>query len=381
MLVFEQIVDFIRKQFPNRDFIPLHEPVFSGNEKKYVLDTIDSTFVSSVGKYVDDFEKQLAKFTGAKYAAAIVNGTSALHLALLVVGVKRDEEVITQALSFIATSNAISYIGAHPCYLDVDKDTMGLSPEALTEFINKNTFTKEGKIYNKSTGRRISACVPMHTFGFPCRIDEIVKICEQHSIHVIEDAAESIGSYYKGVHTGTFGALGVFSFNGNKTITCGGGGAIITNNEKYALFAKHLSTQAKMPHKWEFNHDHIGYNYRMPNINAALACAQLEQLNHLVSLKRKLSRQYATFFRSLKIQFIEEGEEMKANYWLNAIMLDDSEQRDAFLTYTNNRQVMTRPIWNLLNELNMFRNCYSDALENSKWISDRLVNIPSSASY
>lgn len=374
---FQKVVAFVKEQYSNKDFISLHEPVFIGNEKKYVNDAIDSTFVSSVGAYVNRFEEMMVEITGAKYAIAIVNGTNALHLGLLLADVKRDDEVLSQALTFIATANAISYIGATPVFVDVDKETLGMSPEALSNFLETNAELRTDGSYNKATGKKIAACVPMHTFGMPCKIDEIASICEQWKINLVEDAAESLGSYYKGRHTGVFGKVGIFSFNGNKTVTCGGGGALITNDEAIAKRAKHLTTQAKVPHKWEFVHDEIGYNYRMPNLNAALACAQLEQLAMFVENKRALATKYNALFRALSISFVNEPVNTKANYWLNAVLLKDRTERDEFLTYCNDNGVMTRPIWELMSRLEMFKHCQTDSLANSIWIADRLVNIPS----
>lgn len=377
---FSAITNFVRAQFQQPEgFIPLHAPHFGGNEKKYLNDCIDSTFVSSVGEYVNRFEAMMAEITGAKYAIAIVNGTNALHMALLLCGVQREDEVISQALTFIATANAISYIGAQPVFVDVDADTLGMSPDALRQFLENNAEKRpDGFTYNKTSGKRIAACVPMHTFGLPCRIDEIAAICGEWNIALVEDAAESLGSYYKGQHTGVFGKIGTFSFNGNKTVTCGGGGAIITNDEALAKQAKHLTTQAKVPHRWEFRHDHIGYNYRMPNLNAALACAQLEQLEEILNSKRELALAYQDFFSGTDINFISEIPEAKANYWLNAILLKDRATRDAFLTYSNDNGIMTRPVWELMTDLPMFEHCQQDELENSRMIADRLVNIPSS---
>ncbi|MBL7890826.1 MAG: LegC family aminotransferase [Bacteroidia bacterium] len=376
--MFKDTVDFIKKQFPGQDFIPLHEPRFLGNEKKYLLDCIDSTFVSSVGKYVDDFEKQIAHYTGAKYAVAAVNGTAALHMAMIVAGVKRDDLVITQPLSFIATCNAISYIGAKPLFVDVDADTLGLSAEKLKQYLTEFAIKKGNESFHKITGQRISACVPMHTFGHPCRIDEIATICTEYGMALIEDAAESIGSYYKEKHTGTFGLLGTFSFNGNKTITCGGGGAIVTNDEKLAKKAKYLTTQAKVPHRWDFVHDEIGYNYRMPNLNAALMCAQLEQLDSFLENKRELAALYQQFFNDKGIQFISEPSASRSNYWLCAVLLENKEKRDEFLAYTNDNGVMTRPSWTLMHKLVMFKDCLHGNLDNAEMIESRLVNIPSS---
>ncbi len=376
---FQNIVNFIKQQFPGKGFITLHEPVFNGNEKKYVNETIETTFVSSVGPFVMQFEQMMCDITGAKHAIAIVNGTSALHMALILSDVEDGDEVLSQSLTFIATCNAISYLKASPVFLDVDLDTLGMSPESLSNFLNKNAEVKSnGFAYNKTTGKRIKACVPMHTFGFPCRIDEIASICSKWNITLIEDAAESIGSYYKGKHTGTFGNIGTFSFNGNKTVTCGGGGALITNDEQIAAKAKHLTTQAKVPHKWAFIHDQIGYNYRMPNINAALACAQLEQLEAFVENKRHLAELYSAYFSSINIKHVVEIKHAKANYWLNAILFDNKEEREAFLEFANSNGVMSRPVWELMHQLPMFENFMTADLLNSEWIAERLVNIPSS---
>lgn len=377
--MFKDVVDFIKEQFPGRDFIPLHEPIFIGNERNYINDAIDSTFVSSVGKYVDQLEVQMAEQAQTKFAVAMVNGTSALHIALLLAGVTRDDEVLSQALTFIATANAINYIGASPVFLDVDQDTLGLSPDAIRNFLELNCEKKGDQTFNKATNKRIAACIPMHTFGFPCRIDEIAQVCQEWNIPLIEDSAESIGSYYKEKHTGSFGQIGVFSFNGNKTITCGGGGMIVTNDESLAKRAKHITTQAKVPHRWEYVHDEIGYNYRMPNLNAALACAQLERLNDLINSKRELANSYASFFNQHKIHLFLEPKSSFSNYWLNTVLLEDKLAQQEFLKYTNENGVMTRPIWNLMNTLSMFRHCQHGGLENSLYLADRLVNIPSSA--
>ncbi len=378
--MFEKVVSFIREyyQIPEA-FIPLHEPRFEGNDKKYVADAIDSTFVSSVGKYVDRFEEMMRQYTGASYAVATVNGSAALHMCLLLAGVKRDELVITQPLSFIATCNCISYIGAEPVFVDIDKHTLGLSAHKLEEFLKEKTEIKQGSCYHKATGKRIAACVPMHTFGHPVDLDKIILLCEQYHVQLIEDAAESIGSKYRGQHTGTLGLLGAFSFNGNKTITCGGGGIIVTNNEKLGKLAKHLTTQAKVPHRWDFVHDHIGYNYRLPNLNAALACAQMEKLDELIERKRNLAKSYTAFFGNTGIHFNSEPQNTFSNYWLNSILLQNRQERDAFLTYTNDHQVMTRPVWTLMNKLEMFKHCICENIDNAIDIENRLVNLPSSA--
>ncbi len=376
---FKKITDFIKGLFPGSEKIPLHAPLFNGNEKKYVIETIDSTYVSSVGSFVNRFEEMMCEITGAKYAIAIVNGTSALHLSMILAGVEDKDEVLSQSLTFIATCNAISYLKATPVFIDIDKDTLGMSPSSLLNFLEQySEIKKDGFTYNKQTGKRIKACVPMHTFGFPCRIDEISKICKQYNIVLIEDAAESIGSYYQEIHTGLFGLMGTFSFNGNKTVTCGGGGAIITNDAEIARKAKHLSTQAKVSHPWSFIHDEIGFNYRMPNINAALACAQLEQLNLFVENKRMLAKQYAQFFDQINLQYVKEINGAKANFWLNTLILESGEERDLFLEFTNSNGVISRPVWNLMHTLPMFENCFKTDLSNSIWIADRLVNIPSS---
>lgn len=375
----DTVVSFIRDTFHQPEaFIPLHAPHFGGNELKYVSDTIQSTFVSSVGAYVNKFEEMMAEITGAKYAIATVNGTTALHLALVVAGVKRDEHVITQSLTFVATANAITHASATPIFVDVDKDTLGMSPKALKKFLEEETTIINGQTFSNATQQRIAAVLPMHTFGLPCRIDEIAAICEEYNIALVEDAAESLGSYYKGKHTGNFGIVGTFSFNGNKTVTCGGGGAIVTNDEQIAKHAKHISTTAKNPHPWEFYHDEVGYNYRLPNLNAALACAQLEQLPAFLKNKRELAAAYQSFFANSEIKFIEEPKDSISNFWLNAVLLENLEERNKFLEYTNSKGVMTRPIWTLMNKLPMYNNCIKGDLCNSEWLENRVVNLPSS---
>jgi perosamine synthetase len=376
--MFENVINFIQEIYKTKEFIPLHEPRFVGNEKKYLNECIDSTFVSSAGKFVEEFEEKIANYTGAKYAIATSNGTSALHISLLLANVEQNDEVITQPLTFVATCNAISYCGAQPIFIDVDKDTMGLSPSALKYFLEKNTTVKSQQCINNKTGKVIKACVPMHTFGHPCRIGEIKEICDKYHVFLIEDAAESVGSIYKGKHTGVFGQVGVMSFNGNKIITAGGGGCIVTNDKTLAKKAKHLTTTAKVQHKWDFNHDMVGYNYRMPNLNAALLVAQLENLDNFISSKRKLANVYETFFNSTNYVFVKEPMGSKSNYWLNAIILKDKQKRDEFLDETNSSGIMTRPIWTLMNKLPMFECAQCGNLKNSEWLEDRVVNIPSS---
>jgi len=377
----QNIVNFIRKIYNknNQDFIPLNEPRFLGNEKKYLNDCIDSTFVSSIGQYVDKFEKEFAKKIGSKYAIATVNGTSALHISLILADLKRGDEVITQALTFVATCNAIDYIGAKPIFVDVDLDSMGLSPISLKNFLEKNCKIINNSCINKKTGKVIKVCVPMHTFGFSCKIDEIKNICDTWYINLVEDSAESLGSYYKNKHTGTFGKLSAFSFNGNKIITSGGGGVIVTDDEVLAKKAKHLTTTAKVPHKWEYSHNMIGFNYRMPNINAALLLAQFEQLDNFLKNKRDLAKRYQDFFKDYsEIKFITEPKNRKSNYWLQTVLLKNKKERDIFLKFTNDNGIMTRPIWKLMNNLEMFKNSQSDNLENSQFLENRVVNIPSS---
>jgi len=374
-----QIVQFIRKEFNTpEDFIPLHEPRFMGNERIYVMDAIDSTFVSSVGVYVNKFEQMMCQVTGTGYAVATVNGTSALHIALILAGVRPGDEVITQPLTFVATANAIMYTGAQPLFTDVDRDTMGLSPEKLENYLKANLKKQDGKWVNKSTGNNIAACVPMHTFGLPARIDDIIAICNRYEIPVVEDSAESLGSRYKDKQTGTFGLLGIYSFNGNKTITSGGGGAIVTDDRELAVRAKHLTTTAKKSHKWEYVHDEIGYNYRMPNLNAAMACAQLEMLDDYLENKRDLAKRYQEFFNQTGIEFINGANGSISNYWLNAIRLKDRTDRETFLEYTNEQGVMTRPVWQLMNKLEMFKDSPTGNLDNAEWLEGRIVNIPSS---
>lgn len=377
--MYSQVTDFVHQLFGTEETVSLHAPLFIGNEKKYLNECIDTTFVSSVGKFVDRFEEEMAAYTGAKKAVVCVSGTNALHMAMMLVGVERDDEVLTQALTFIATCNAISYIGAHPVFIDVDMETLGLSPKAVKAWLEKNAELKNGVCYNKKTGRRVKACIPMHTFGHPVKIDELVQICDEWHLELVEDAAESIGSLYKGQHTGTLGKVGAISFNGNKTITTGGGGMLLFQDEELGKLAKHLTTQAKVPHRWAFVHDHIGYNYRMPNINAALGCAQLENLDRYVENKRETARIYADFFKNVPdITFFTEPENCRSNYWLNVVMLKDKAVQQEFLEYTNDHGVMTRPVWELMNRLEMFKQCETDGLKNTEWLADRIVNIPSS---
>lgn len=371
-------IEFVRDAFNTKDFIPLHEPRFTGNEKKYVLETIDSTFVSSVGAFVDQFEEMITTVSQTQKGVAIVNGTAALQVALRLAGVNKGDEVITQALTFVATANAINYNQASPVFLDVDLDTMGLSPSSVEAFLDEFAELREDGCYNKKTGNRISACVPMHTFGFPVHMDELMKVCSKWDVPIVEDAAESIGSLYKDKPTGSFGKCSVFSFNGNKIVTAGGGGAIVTNDIQLGDFAKYLTTTAKKPHKFEYFHDEVGYNYRMPNLNASLICAQLEQLENFIAKKRALANRYDDFFKKKSINFRTELPDTFANYWLMCVQLNNLEERNQFLEETNGKGIMTRPIWKLMYKLPMYSHCFRDDQKNAEFLEDRIVNIPSS---
>ncbi|MDC0249147.1 LegC family aminotransferase, partial [Flavobacteriaceae bacterium] len=351
----KELITFFRDRFHTNEFIPLHIPHFNGNEKKYLENCIDSTYVSSVGPFVDKFEELMNTITQTKKTTAVVNGTAGLQVALRLVGVEKDTEVITQALTFVATANAIAYNSAHPVFLDVDTDTMGLSPKAVRDFLDEFGELRENGCYNKKTGRKIAACIPMHTFGFPVHLDELSKVCKNWGIPLVEDAAESLGSEYKGRPIGSFGEVGVFSFNGNKIVTSGGGGAIVTNNFKLGERAKFLTTTAKEPHSYEYVHNELGYNYRMPNVNAALACAQLEQLSGFLESKRNLAKEYQDFFKEKGMNFRTETKNTKANYWLMCVELENKKERDLFLKETNSAQVITRPIWQLMFKLPMYK--------------------------
>lgn len=375
----QSVVEFIKSKFPGQDFIPLHVPTFIGNEKNYVLDTIESTIVSSVGAYVNKFEEDISKRSDTKKGIAVVNGTAALQMALTLAGVKQGEEVITQALTFVATANSVLYCGAVPVFVDVDKETMGLSANALETFLSEYGDKCEEGTFNKKTGKRIAACLPMHTFGFMTQIEEIIRICNLWNIAVVEDAAEALGSTYKGKQAGSFGLLGVFSFNGNKTITCGGGGAIVTNDVDLGKRGKHLTTTAKTPHSWEYNHDELGYNFRMPNINAALACAQLEQFDKLLDSKKQLFDEYNEYCAKNGLKLRQPPKNSTSNNWLICLELDSKKERDKFLKFTNENGVMSRPIWKLMYKLPMYSHCYRDDQANAQYFEERIINIPSSA--
>lgn len=377
------VLEALQKVLPEgKKPIALHEPCFSGNEWAYVKDCLDTGWVSSVGKYVDLFEDKLEDFTGVKRAIAVVNGTAALHICLKLVGVESGDEVLLPALTFVGTANAVAYCGATPHFVDCEERTLGLDPEKLRDYLLDVGEVRSAGTFNKETGRRIKAVIPMHTFGHPTDLDPLVELCLRYKLELVEDAAESIGSYYKNRHTGNLGRVAACSFNGNKTITTGGGGAILTNDEELGGLAKHLTTTARVPHPWSLLHDCIGYNYRLPNINAALGCAQIEKLPGFLINKRKLAENYQTAFKGLDgIRFFTEPEFAKSNYWLNVLLLDEGnmDQLDILLEMTNSLGIMTRPAWTLMHRLPMFRNCPRMNLSASENIKARLINIPSSA--
>jgi aminotransferase in exopolysaccharide biosynthesis len=376
--VSQKLISFVRDYYQTNDFIPLHAPVFQGREFDYVADTIKSTFVSSVGSYVDRFEQDIAVYTGSERAVATVNGTAALHIALKLAGVEAGDLVITQSLTFVATCNAIAYCNADPVFVDVDRDTLGLSATAMSAWLEQNAFVDdEGVCRTTNDNRVVRACVPMHTFGHPADLDGLCQVAASWGLVLVEDAAESLGSLYKGKHTGTFGKTGVLSFNGNKIMTTGGGGMILTDHNTGSR-AKHVTTTAKQPHPYEYVHDEMGYNYRMPNLNAALGCAQLEQIEKFIESKRNLAHAYESELRGSDLFFVAEPENCRSSYWLNAVICDDSAHRDFLLESTNKQGVMTRPIWALMNHLDMYRNCMRGTLENSEWLEARVVNLPSS---
>ncbi|MGR5434393.1 LegC family aminotransferase [Vibrio owensii] len=371
------IVEFVRDTYKTDEFIPLHAPTFDGNEKAYVMETIESTFVSSVGKFVDDFERKIETYTGTAKAVATVNGTAALHAALYMADVQRGDLVVTQALTFVATCNALYHMGAEPIFLDVSPVSLGLCPKAVDAFLEENAEVTDAGCIHKKTGRRIKAVVPMHTFGHPVELDELVAVCLKWNITLVEDAAESLGSFYKGKHTGTIGDFGAVSFNGNKIITTGGGGMVLCKAQELGVRTKHVTTTAKVPHPYEFFHDEPGFNYRMPNLNAALGCAQMEVIEQYLKQKRVLAEGYNDFFKGSDIKFVTEPEYAQSNYWLNAIICSDKESREEILSVTNDSGVMTRPIWQLMHRLPMFENSIRGDLTYSEFIEAHLVNLPS----
>tara|TARA_R110002020_G_scaffold183864_5_gene380386 strand:+ start:2446 stop:3591 length:1146 start_codon:yes stop_codon:yes gene_type:complete len=370
--------DFIRSLYKTKEFIPLHAPTFGQLERANVLDTIESTFVSSVGKYVDEFEARIEKFTGTKKAVATVNGTAALHAALYMAGVKRDDLVITQALTFVATCNAIYHMGAHAAFVDVSRETLSLCPESLEAYLEDNAQIEGEKCVHKKTKQIIRAVVPMHTFGHAAHLDEIQRVCEKWYITLVEDAAESLGSYYKEKHTGTVGSFGALSFNGNKIITTGGGGMVLCATDEKGQRTKHITTTAKVPHPYEFYHDEPGFNYRLPNLNAALGCAQMQNLPKFLIKKRELADQYRAYFKDSNFEFVDEPAHGKSNFWLNAVLCEDRKARDALLEEQNKSGIMCRPIWQLMHRLPMFTESHRGDLSVSEDIETRLVNLPSS---
>ncbi|MCW6555830.1 LegC family aminotransferase [Yersinia ruckeri] len=374
----DSIVEFVRDVYKTSEFIPLHAPVFDGNEQAYVLDTIKSTFVSSVGKFVDDFERKVEIFTGSPRAVATVNGTAALSAALFLAGVTRNDLVITQALTFVATCNALFHLGAEPVFVDVSPVSLGLCPVALDAWLTEHADRVEGGCVHKVTRQSIRAVVPMHTFGHPVELDELIAVSQKWQIALIEDAAESLGSWYKDQHTGTLGEYGALSFNGNKIITTGGGGMVLCKTPEAGVRAKHVTTMAKVPHPYEFYHDEPGFNYRMPNLNAALGCAQIERLELFLEQKRRLAMSYESFFAGSQFQFVKEPAYGKSNYWLNAVICEEAEAREELLSHMNSAKVMARPIWKLMHRLPMFSGAMRDDLRHSEYIESRLVNLPSS---
>jgi len=375
----EALIAFIRSIYSDCvSDIPLHAPIFQGKEREYVADCLDSTFVSSVGPYVTRLEEMICAVTGAAHAVATNSGTAALHAALLTVGVGRDDEVLTQSISFVATANAISYCNAKPLFIDIEPSTMGLCPATLKDFFVRRTGMRDGACYNLHSGRRIAACVPMHTFGHPAQVQAIVDICTMYGVPVIEDAAEALGSFLNNRHCGTFGLAGVISFNGNKIVTSGGGGMIVTDNKEFAARARHLTTTAKKPHPYAYEHTEVGYNYRMPNINAALCCGQMEQLDGFLEKKRSVAHAYQSFFQGSNLTFMVEPPGARSNYWLNTVLVENRETRDALLVATNGARVMTRPVWTPLNRLPMFEASETHGGDVAASLADRIINLPSS---
>ncbi len=382
-MLIQQILTALRSTLGDTtQFVSLHEPRLSGNESRYVQDCIESTFVSSVGKFVDRFEADLATYTRAKHSVAVVNGTCALQVALQLAGVQAGDEVLVPALTFVATANAVSHCAAVPHFVDSEETSLGIDPDALQDWLQHIAEPTNGAFRNSHTGRKLSALIPMHTFGHPCRLGDLLQVASDYKLQVIEDAAESLGSLYHGQHTGTFGLLGTLSFNGNKIITTGGGGAILTNNSELARQAKHLTTTAKLPHRWEYLHDQIGFNYRLPNLNAALGCAQLEQLPTFLDSKRALFENYQAAFRTISgVEIVREPENCRSNFWLQTLKLSESgaSMREKILNATNDEGLMTRPVWKLLHTLSPYRNCPSSPLPVVESLEQRLINLPSSA--
>lgn len=378
-IISKNLLDFIKTLYKEKVNVPLHEPLFKGNEKNYLIDTIDTNYVSSVGNYVNEFETKLSEYTNSKYAIATSSGTAALHSILKVLGVSSKTEVLTQAFTFVATCNAIRYCGGHPIFIDIEKRTLGLSPIYLEEFLDKNCEVRDdGYCWNKKTNRKVLICLPMHTYGIPVNIQEIKSICDRYHINLVEDAAESIGSLSDNIHTGNFGVASFISFNGNKIITTGGGGIVITNRKDLADKVRHITTTSRLKMKWHYEHDDVGFNYRMPNINAAIGLAQIEQIDRFISLKRELAHTYHEWGKKNDIEFLIEPNNTRSNYWLNTMLSNSIEERDAILEFTNMNNIMTRPGWKPMHLLKMYNSCQSDELLNTIWAYERVINLPSS---
>lgn len=375
---FGELIPFIKGLYPQEQPVPLHAPRFLGNEKAYLSDCIDSTYVSYVGAFVTRFEDLVRGLTGVKHAIAMVNGTAAIQMALVAAGLRSGDEVVTQALTFVATANGIRHAGGEPVFIDVDRDTLGLSPQALESFLMAQVERRPDGCFNRTTGRRVFGVMPMHTFGFAARIEPIARLCQDWGLLLIEDAAESLGTKVGDRHTGDFGLAATLSFNGNKPVTTGGGGMLLTNDDTLAEKVRHISTTAKQKHPWQFFHDELGWNLRMPNVNAAIGCAQMERIEAILSNKRETASRYLAWGEAHGVNFVREMPGTTANYWLNAIVLKDREEREAFLAYSNSMGVQTRPIWVLMNKLPMYENCFRMPLPESEWLEDRVVNIPSS---
>jgi len=375
----KDLICFIQDLYRTNGRIPLHEPFFDDRDKELLIETVDSTFVSSVGPLVGDFEKRISEYTGSKYSIAVINGTAALHICLELSGVNSGDEVITQALTFVASTNAILQCSASPIFIDVSKETLGMCPESLKAFLEENCEIREKGCWNKKSRKFIKACLPMHTFGFPCEAEKIKTLCTKYKIRLIEDSAESIGSFLKKKHTGLFGDFGILSFNGNKIITTGAGGMILTNSENSARLAKHITTTAKLPHKWNFDHDIPAYNYRMPNLNASLGITQIEKLPFLLKEKRRIAKQYRDWGNHNGYNFIEESENTTSNYWLNTLIAENKKERNKILEDTNKVLIMTRPSWTPMHKLPFNKKFQKGPLENTNWLADRIVNLPSSA--
>jgi perosamine synthetase len=372
-----ELATLIKAEY-QKEVVGLHEPTFNHKEVEYVTDCVKSGWVSSVGSYVNRFEEELARFVGVKRAVAVVNGTAALHISLKLVGVVEEDEVLIPSLTFVATANAVTYIRAIPHFVDVNRDSLGIDPMKLEGYLDSIGEFRQGELYNKNTNRRIKAMVPMHTFGHPCMMDELVSVCEKFNLELVEDAAESLGSYYKEKHTGSFGRVSAVSFNGNKIITTGGGGAILTDDETLADYAKHLTTTAKVPHQWMYLHDEIGFNYRMPNLNAALGCAQLEKLPSFIESKRKLTETYSLWLEEIEgVRLFKEIPMARSNYWLQTMLIEDENHKEEILEFLNGQGIMCRPVWSPLHTLKIYQSCPRSDLSETEYLNAVIISMPS----